>query len=50
MAGSNELKPVSYRIDDETKDKIKQIADEYKDKIPQELYEAMYRWEVDIND
>ena len=28
MAGSNELRPVSYRIDDETKDKIKLIADE----------------------
>lgn len=28
MANNNELKPVSYRIDDETKDKIKKIADE----------------------
>ena len=29
---------------------IKQVADEYKPYIPKKLYEAMYRWEVDIND
>ena len=29
---------------------IKQVADEYKDLIPKELYEALYRWEVEIND
>ena len=29
---------------------IKQIADEYKDLIPTKLYEAMYRYEVEIND
>lgn len=29
---------------------IKQVAEEYKDKIPSELYDALYRWEVDIND
>lgn len=29
---------------------IKQVADEYKDLIPKELYEAMYRYEVEIND
>ena len=29
---------------------IKQVADEYRPYIPRELYEAMYRWEVDIND
>ena len=29
---------------------IKQVADEYKDKIPQKLYEAMYNYEVEIND
>lgn len=29
---------------------IKEIADEYKDKIPQRLYDAMYAWEVDIDD
>ena len=29
---------------------IKQIADEYKDKIPQKLYDAMYNYEVEIDD
>ena len=29
---------------------IKQIADEYKELIPQKLYEALYKWEVEIND
>lgn len=29
---------------------IKQIADEYKDKIPQNLYDAMYNYEVEITD
>lgn len=29
---------------------IKQIADEYKDVIPEELYEALYRWKVEITD
>ena len=29
---------------------IKQVADEYKDKIPQKLYDAMYNYEVDIDD
>ena len=29
---------------------IKQVADEYKDLIPKELYEALYKYEVDIND
>ena len=29
---------------------IKQIADEYKQYIPQKLYDAMYRYEVDITD
>ena len=31
-------------------DNIKETADEYKDKIPVELYEAMYNYEVEIND
>lgn len=31
-------------------DYIKEMADEYKDKIPQKLYDAMYRYEVDITD
>ena len=29
---------------------IKKVADEYKDLIPQRLYEAMYKYEVEIND
>ena len=29
---------------------IKQIADEYKDKIPKKLYDAMYRYKVEITD
>lgn len=29
---------------------IKQVADEYKDLIPQKLYEALYNYEVEIND
>ena len=29
---------------------IKQIADEYKDLIPTKLYDALYRWEVEIDD
>ena len=29
---------------------IKQVADEYKDLIPQRLYEALYKYEVEIND
>ena len=29
---------------------IKQVADEYKYLIPKELYEALYRYEVEIND
>lgn len=29
---------------------IKRIADEYKDKIPKRVYDAMYKYKVDIND
>ena len=29
---------------------IKQVADEYKDKIPTKLYDAMYKYEVEITD
>lgn len=29
---------------------IKQVADEYKDKIPKKLYDAMYRYMVEITD
>ena len=29
---------------------IKEVADEYKDLIPQKLYDALYKYEVEIND
>ena len=29
---------------------IKQVADDYKDKIPKKLYDAMYKYEVEITD
>ena len=29
---------------------IKQVADEYKDKIPKRLYDAMYKYEIEITD
>ena len=29
---------------------IKEVADEYKDKIPKRLYDAMYKYEVEITD
>lgn len=29
---------------------IKEVANEYKNKIPNILYEAMYKWNVDMND
>lgn len=29
---------------------VKQVADEYKDFIPKKLYDALYRYEVEIND
>lgn len=29
---------------------VKQVADEYKDLIPKELYDALYKYEVEVND
>ena len=29
---------------------IKMVADEYKDRIPEKLYEALYRYKIEIND
>ena len=37
------MKRYEYNINNE-------VADEYKDKISKKLYDAMYRYEVDIND
>jgi hypothetical protein len=31
-------------------DYIKQVADEYKNKIPKKLYDALYKYEVEITD
>ena len=31
-------------------DYIKEVAEQYKKYIPQNLYEALYKWEVDIDD
>ena len=39
---------ISYKVFKESY--IKQVADEYKDLIPQKLYNAMYKWEVEIDD
>lgn len=47
---SNEIEK-AFNCYKEFKEKyIKQIADEYKDLIPKELYEALYKYEVEIND
>ena len=41
----------AFEVYKQTKEKyIKETADNYKDKIPTELYEALYAYEVDIND
>ena len=41
----------AFKVYKESKEaNIKQIADEYKDKIPDKLYEAMYKYEVEITD
>lgn len=37
-----------YKIEKEKY--IKEVAEEYKDKIPKELYDAMYKYEVEITD
>ena len=29
---------------------IKEVADEYKELIPQKLYDALYKYEIEIND
>ena len=29
---------------------VKEVAEKYKDKIPKKLYEAMYKWKVEITD
>lgn len=39
-----------YKYKQEKELHIKEIADEYKSKIPQRLYDALYRYEVEIYD
>lgn len=39
-----------YSYKQEKEKYIKEVADEYKDKIPKKLYDAMYRYEVEITD
>ena len=44
-------KEEAFRVYKQYKEKIiKQVADEYKEYIPQKLYEAMYNYEVEIDD
>lgn len=38
----------AYKIYKESQ--IKEVADHYKDKIPKKLYDAMYKWEIEITD
>ena len=38
----------AYKVAKENE--VKRVADEYKDKIPQKLYEAMYKYKVEITD
>ena len=41
----------AFKVYKEVKEKhIKILADEYKNRIPIKLYEAMYKWEVEIDD
>ena len=42
-----EMKIIEYK---NNKDIIVEFQDEYKNLIPSELYEALYKWEVEIND
>ena len=44
------LEEAFYSYKQIKEDYIKQMADEYKDKIPRKLYDAMYKWEVEITD
>lgn len=46
----NTPKQAFYVYKDYKEKYIKKMADYYKDKIPIELYEAMYRYEVEITD
>ena len=49
--GSYATPEEAFYVYKEAKEKeIKRVADKYKDKIPQKLYEAMYNYEIEIDD
>lgn len=49
--GSYDTSEEAFEVYKQFKEKyIKQVADLYKDKIPQKLYQAMYKYEVEITD
>ena len=49
--GTYSTKEEAFQVYKQYKEKvIKQVADEYKEYIPQKLYEAMYNYEVEIDD
>ncbi|MEG1597790.1 MAG: AP2 domain-containing protein [Bacilli bacterium] len=46
----NTVEDTFYYYKKEKEKYIKEVADEYKDRIPQKLYEALYKYEVEITD
>lgn len=49
--GEHRTSEEAFKMYKKTKeDNIKLVADYYKDRIPEKLYEAMYKYEVHIND
>lgn len=49
--GKYSTKEEAFRVYKQYKEKvIKEVADKYKEYIPQKLYEAMYNYEVEIDD
>lgn len=49
--GRYQTKEEAFQVYKQFKEKgIKEVADKYKDKIPNKLYEALYKYEVEITD
>ena len=49
--GSYNTPEEAFKVYKEYKEKyIKEVADYYKDKIPKKLYDAMYKYEIEITD
>ena len=49
--GSYNTPEEAFNVYKEFKERyIKEVADYYKEQIPQKLYDAMYRYEVEITD